>query len=103
MLSKQIEFLRRPMGWSQVELAKRLNISPSAVGIYEQGRREPSIEVLIALSQTFGVTIDYLITDNHRYSQISAPEKTTPEALAALQNLSREEMIVLLAAQLMTQ
>ena len=103
MLSKQIESLRRKMGWSQVELAKRLNISPSAVGMYEQGRREPSIEVLIALSQTFEVTIDYLITGNHRFSQISAPEEITLEALSVLKNLSREELIVLLAAQLMAQ
>lgn len=103
MLNKQIESLRRKMGWSQVELAKRLNISPSAVGMYEQGRREPSIEVLIALSQTFEVTIDYLITGNHRFSQISAPEEITLEALSALKNLSREELIVLLAAHLMAQ
>lgn len=103
MLNKQIESLRRKMGWSQVELAKRLNISPSAVGMYEQGRREPSIEVLIALSQTFEVTIDYLITGNHRFSQISAPGEITLEALSVLKNLSREELIVLLAAHLMTQ
>ena len=103
MLSKQIESLRRKMGWSQVELAKRLNISPSAVGMYEQGRREPSIEVLIALSQTFEVTIDYLITGNHRFSQITVPEEITVGALSVLKNLSREELIVLLAAQLMAQ
>lgn len=103
MLNKQIESLRRKMGWSQVELAKRLNISPSAVGMYEQGRREPSIEVLIALSQTFEVTIDYLITGNHRFSQITVPEEITVEALSVLKNLSREELIVLLAAHLMAQ
>ena len=103
MLNKQIESLRRKKGWSQAELARRLHISPSTVGMYEQGRREPSIEVLIALSQTFEVTIDYLITGNHRFSQISAPEEITLEALSVLKNLSREELIVLLAAQMMGQ
>ena len=67
MLSKQIESLRRRNGWSQTELARRLNISASAVGMYEQGRREPSIEILVALSEEFGVSIDYLIT-GHLYS-----------------------------------
>ena len=50
MLHIQIESLRRKMGWSQAELAKRLHISPSSVGMYEQGRREPSIDILVALA-----------------------------------------------------
>ena len=103
MVSKQIELLRRKKGWSQAELARRLHISPSTIGMYEQGRREPSIDVLVALSQTFEVTIDYLITGNHRFSQIRLPEENTLESLAVLKNLSREELIVLLASQLMAQ
>ena len=62
MLHIQIESLRRKMGWSQAELARRLHISPSSVGMYEQGRREPSIDILVALAKEFGVTIDYLVT-----------------------------------------
>lgn len=64
MLSKQITLLRRGNGWSQAELARRLHISSSAIGMYEQGRREPSIRILIALSKEFNVTVDYLITGN---------------------------------------
>ena len=62
MFEQQIESLRKKKGWSQVELARRLHISPSTVGMYEQGRREPPIDVLVAKSEEFGVTIDYLIT-----------------------------------------
>lgn len=62
MFEQQIESLRKKKGWSQVELARRLHISPSTVGMYEQGRREPPIDVLVAMSEEFGVTIDYLIT-----------------------------------------
>ena len=103
MLNKQIETLRRKKGWSQAELAHRLHISPSTVGMYEQGRREPSIDVLVALSQEFDVTIDYLVTGNHRISNISIPEENTLVALMVLKNLSREELIVLLVSQLMAQ
>ena len=103
MLSKQIELLRRKKGWSQAELARRLHISPSTIGMYEQGRREPSIDVLVALSQAFEVTIDYPITGNYRFSRISLPEENTLESFAVLKNLSREELIVLLASQLMAQ
>ena len=58
----RIAALRRAAGWSQAELAQRLKISPSAVGMYEQGRREPAVQMLIALSDLFGVSIDYLVT-----------------------------------------
>ena len=50
MLKKQIKFLRLKNGWSQVDLATRLNISSSTIGMYEQGRREPPIDILVAMS-----------------------------------------------------
>ena len=106
MLSRQIESLRRKMGWSQAELAQRLHISPSAVGMYEQGRREPSIEVLVALSEEFDVTIDYLVTGTHRTStitEVNLSKENGMEFFSMFKNLSREELIVLLAAQLMAQ
>lgn len=57
----RIAALRRKAGWSQAELAEKLRISPSTVGMYEQGRREPAAQMLIALSELFGVSIDYLV------------------------------------------
>lgn len=61
MLGQRIASLRQSYGMSQAELARRLHISPSAVGMYEQGRREPSVDTLIALSGEFGVSLDYLV------------------------------------------
>lgn len=62
MLGSRIAALRRSAGWSQAELARKLQVSPSAVGMYEQGRREPSAAILVSMSQVFGVTTDYLLT-----------------------------------------
>lgn len=62
MLGDRIASLRKAFGISQAELAKHLHISSSAIGMYEQGRREPSLDMLIALSQEFGVTLDYLVS-----------------------------------------
>jgi transcriptional regulator with XRE-family HTH domain len=62
MLGARIAALRRDAGWSQAELGKRLRVSASAVGMYEQGRREPSADTLVALSEIFGVTTDYILT-----------------------------------------
>ena len=61
MLAKQIKSLRINAGMSQLQLAKKLNIGPSAVGMYEQGRRTPSIDMIILIARTFGVSLDYLI------------------------------------------
>lgn len=62
MLGTRIASLRQSVGMSQAELARRLNISTSAVGMYEQGRREPSVDTLVALSQVFAVSLDYLLS-----------------------------------------
>ena len=62
MLGERIGALRRVNGLSQAELARRLKISASAMGMYEQGRREPSAQILVALSRELGVSTDFLLT-----------------------------------------
>lgn len=62
MLGARVAALRRQAGMSQAELAERLAVSASAVGMYEQGRREPSMDRIVALSRLFGVSTDYLLT-----------------------------------------
>lgn len=62
MLANQITILRKRAGMSQLQLASKLNIGPSAIGMYEQGRRTPSIGLLIDMANLFGVSLDYLIT-----------------------------------------
>ena len=110
MLGVRITALRRAKGWSQGELAKRLRISPSTVGMYEQGRREPSTAVLMAMSELFGVTVDYLLTgktpQQDKESVVQALENLLEQsevqlALRKERPLSRQELAVLFAALLM--
>lgn len=61
MLGTRIALLRIARGWSQAELAKKIGVSASAVGMYEQGRREPSLGLIVCLAREFGVTTDYLL------------------------------------------
>ncbi len=53
--------LRTSKGYTQEELAKRLKISRSRIGMYETGAREPDFETLEAIADFFNVDIDYLI------------------------------------------
>lgn len=111
MLGPRIAALRREMGWSQSELARLLGISPSAVGMYEQGRREPSVALLVAMARSFEVTTDFLLTGqpgrptDHR-AAVRMLEQSLAAAEAALERrpdrpFTRQELATLLAAMLM--
>ena len=62
MLGARIALLRRRAGMSQRNLAQALGVSPSAVGMYEQDRRTPPAELLIAMAGLFSVSTDFLLT-----------------------------------------
>jgi transcriptional regulator with XRE-family HTH domain len=96
MLGSRIASLRHGYGLSQAELARRLHISPSAIGMYEQGRREPSVDILIALAKEFGVTLDYLLSgqpDSIRDVSALHRQATSVCAASGGAELSREEMV----------
>lgn len=111
MLGTRIAALRRNVGLSQAQLASRLGISASAMGMYEQGRREPSADTLLALSRELQVSVDYLLTGQ---AQTPAESETLSALLLRqvaaadrrLENrpdrpFSRQELAVFFAALLM--
>ena len=110
MLGTRIAALRREAGLSQAELAQRLQVSPSALGMYEPERREPSMQTLVKLSRELGVTTDYLLTGTPAEKERAELEGMLLGRIrAADQRLeqrrerpfSREELAVLFAAMLM--
>ncbi len=62
MMYRRISMLRKQAHMSQLQLAEAMHISSSTIGMYEQGRRTPSLDALIQMSRIFGVSLDYLIT-----------------------------------------
>ena len=111
MLGQRIAALRRDAGMSQAALAGKLQVSASAVGMYEQGRREPDGETLVQLAQIFGVSTDYLLTGSCRDpGEQSVVDRMLLGRLEAVQQhleqrqdrpFSRAERAVLFAAMLM--
>lgn len=55
--------LRRKTGLSQEQLADRLGVTRQSVSKWESGAAMPELGKLIALSELFGVSIDYLVKD----------------------------------------
>ncbi len=76
MLSLRMMFLRKMHHMTQAQLAQALHISPSAVGMYEQGRRVPDLQILVGMSRLFHVSLDYLITG----SEFQPPDPQTNHA-----------------------
>ena len=55
---KTIRELRDGRGWTQLELANKLEVTPATVYNWERGRYEPSASKLRAIAQAFGVSMD---------------------------------------------
>ena len=62
MMCHRFIMLRKQAQMSQLELSRALHVSASTIGMYEQGRRTPDLDVLIRMSHLFDVSLDYLIT-----------------------------------------
>jgi transcriptional regulator with XRE-family HTH domain len=79
--------------------------------MYEQGRREPAADLLVALAEVFGVSVDYLLTG--RPGSQREMQKADQTVLSSMEELeqklnrrritpfTRQELTVLFAALLM--
>lgn len=90
-----IKSLRIKEGMTQDLLASKLNISRSSIGMYENGEREPSLEILEKIADLFNVDMNYLTGKENQYyyydlqtRQIAQEIKDNPE-LRALFDASR--------------
>ena len=54
--------VRKSRKLNQQKVALDLNISREALSYYENGKREPSLSLLVDMSRYFNVSINYLIT-----------------------------------------
>ena len=60
-LKDKIKELRQKKGWSQGQMAIQLKANQKQISAYERGINVPSTEMLIKMSETFNVSLDYLV------------------------------------------
>ena len=72
--------LRRKAGLSQEQLADRLGVTRQSVSKWESGAAMPELGQLIALSELFGVSIDYLVKESQTSDPLSAGEEDSSSA-----------------------
>lgn len=61
MLGKRINELRSAYGWTQVQLAQKLNITKQTVSNWENENIQPSVDMLVRIANVFKVSTDYLL------------------------------------------
>lgn len=69
ILADKIIFLRKKCGWSQEELAERMNVSRQSISKWEGAQSVPDLDKILKLCKVFGVSTDYLLKD-----EIEEPE-----------------------------
>ncbi|MCH3947292.1 MAG: helix-turn-helix domain-containing protein [Olsenella sp.] len=75
---EKVKAVRTKAGLTQEQFAQRLGVTRQAVSNWENGRNLPDIEVVIAMSRTFGVSLDELILGGEDMAQ----ENDTREDMA---------------------
>ncbi len=86
ILADKIIRLRRKNGWSQEELADKMNVSRQAVSKWESAQSIPDLEKILQLSTLFGVTTDYLLKDD-----IESEEFTDDSSDTTVKKITIEE------------
>lgn len=75
-LEEKISVLRKQQGWSQEELAFRLDVSRQAVSKWEMGSSLPEVDKILKMSELFDCSTDYLLKDGCKESRCVPVEET---------------------------
>lgn len=61
-MKNRIRELRAAQGWSQADLAERLDVSRQSINAIETGRYDPSLPLAFAISRLFGLTVEAIFS-----------------------------------------
>jgi transcriptional regulator with XRE-family HTH domain len=89
LFGKRVLDLRKVRRWSQPELAAMIGTSGAIIGRYERGEMTPSIDVARKLADAFGVTLDYLVSEEELPAALK--DKEMLERWRAIDGLPAED------------
>lgn len=70
IFAENLSALRKKKGWTQLELAEKLNYSDKAVSKWERGESLPDVVILKQIADLFEVSVDYMLTDEHGAKEV---------------------------------
>lgn len=81
-----IRELRKKKGLRMKDLAIMLGVTESTISLYENGKRQPSLETMSKLSDLFGVPVDFLLgKEKSADIQSTDTRELTPDELRLLE------------------
>ena len=91
MTAERIKALREARGWTQAELARRMNMTRNGINSWEQGLSMPSPPSLVDLARLFSVSTDYLLgVENYSAVNVTGLNEADVALLAQLADRLRE-------------
>ena len=97
MKGNRLKLLRDEKGLTQEDLAKIIDVSPSAIGMYERDEREPNDDLTLKLADYFGVSTDYILgksdIQNSTNTNNTYEEKELLKYYQKLNNLGKQTAI----------
>lgn len=81
ILADKIIALRKKNGWSQEELAEKLNVTRQSVSKWEGAQSVPDLDRVLQMSQIFGVSTDYLLKEELEEEQYVESMGSNADAL----------------------
>ena len=91
MTAERIKALREARGWTQAELARKMNMTRNGINSWEQGLSMPSPPSLVDLAKLFSVSTDYLLgVENHSTVNVTGLNEEDVALLAQLADRLRE-------------
>ena len=91
MTAERIKALREARGWTQAELARRMNMTRNGINSWEQGLSMLSPPSLVDLAKLFSVSTDYLLgVENHCTVNVTGLNEEDVALLARLADRLRE-------------
>ena len=101
-IGANIAAYRKREGWTQADLAEKLNYSDKAVSKWERGESVPDVLILAALAEQLGITVnDLLIDPNALPEQTGAVQQAMGQVVEkALKRKANKKIILLLSSVL---
>lgn len=90
-LAEKIALLRKQKGWSQEELADKMDISRQSVSKWESGQSVPDLDKIIKISNIFAVSTDYLLKEEGETEDFAVGQRAGIDEEEPVRNVSTEE------------
>ena len=89
---KNLREARKAKGYTMKQLGQLLGVTESAVSFYENGKRQPSIEMAMQIANLLEVPVAYLLGEGQEQAPPATEEELDNAIVGMLGDLTPEEL-----------